>query len=258
MDDIVTDHLSYSRLRSFQICSLKYFFIYVEKVKPAFTPGALAFGTAFHRVVEEALVRKMAGENPAIENLMTVFGKSLDKSQEQAPIRWSEKETRASVMAQAQGMIQSWISWGRPEARIVGVEEGFELELASWLPKLQGRVDFVEVQEDAVVLGDIKTSRTHWGDEQILQGQDQLVLYREGLRGLIEEIGKPVKLVWEIIGKVKTPWIERVVLPEPLPTTERPIRIASIVLEAIEKRVFLPHPGWQCLSCPFRGPCREW
>jgi hypothetical protein len=89
-----------------------------------------------------------------------------------------------------------------------------------------------------------------------LPGRVQFVLYREGVQGLIVETVEHVRLGWGITGGEGSLG-ERIELPEPLPTTERPIRIASLVLEAIEKRVFFPHPGWRCLGCPFRDPCRE-
>ena len=39
----------------------------------------------------------------------------------------------------------------------------------------------VEESEDGehLLLTDLKTSRAAWGEEQVLQGQDQLVLYRK-------------------------------------------------------------------------------
>lgn len=257
MDSNVPDHLSWSRIRAWLTCSLAYFFRHISKEKPEFTPGPLAFGSAIHLALETALVQRMAGEEPTLDHLVGVFEGSLDEAGVQAPIRWSEKETRESVVAQARAMIDVWLRHPRP-GKVIGVEESFAVELAPWLPKLHGRVDLIE-EGEAVTIVDLKTSRSAWGEEQILQGQDQLVLYREGLKRIIEAIGKPVKLAWEIILKQKVPKVVRIEVPEPQPTAERVIKTATMVLEAIEKQIFVPSPGlMQCHGCPFRAACRSW
>lgn len=259
MDAIVPDHLSWSRIRSYLTCSLSYFFRYISKEKPEFTPGPLAFGSAIHLAMETALVQRMAGEVPDLDQMVRVFGGALDESEAEAPIRWSEKETRDTVTTQARGMLAVWLEHPRP-GRIIGVEESFDIEVAPWL-RLTGRVDVIEESEDGnfLLLTDLKSSRSAWGDEQVLQGQDQLLLYRDGLRPLIESIGKPVKLAWEVILKQKTPRVERIELSDPPPTAERSIKTATIVLEAIEKQIFVPSPGMmQCHGCPFRAACVAW
>jgi len=257
MDEDVPQRMSWSRIRSYLTCSLQYFFRHVSKEKPEFTPGALAFGSAMHRAMEEALVRRMAGTDIPVAELVGAFEVILDEAELEAPIRWSEKESRESVTAQAKAMLEVWLA--RPRTgKTLAVEEGFEIELAPWL-RLSGRVDLVEETEDGhLLLTDLKTSRSAWGDEQVLQGQDQLVLYREGLRSLIEAVGKPVRLAWEVLLKQKAPRVEVVELKDP-PTAERAIRTATIVQEAIEKRIFVPSPGvMQCHGCPYRSACRAW
>lgn len=254
--DIGDGHLSWSRIRSYLTCSLQYFFRYVSRENPEWTPGALAFGSALHAAMEAALVGRMAGDVPVLDQLVPIFAAALDASEATAPIKWSEKETRQSATAQAQQMLEVWLAYPRA-GTILAVEEPFEIQLTPWL-RITGRADVVELVEDALVLTDLKSSRAAWGEEQVLQGQDQLVLYREGLRPIIEAVGKPVKLAWEVILKQKTPRVEVVELKDPPPNADRVIRTASIVQEAIEKRIFVPSPGIQCHSCPFRTACQSW
>lgn len=253
-----TNHLSYSRLRAYQNCSLAYFFKYVVKEPPEFTPAALAFGGAFHRAAEEALIQRMAGVQPGLDDLIKVFEASLDESEAGVPIRWGERDDRAAAIEQARRMLTAWLAADPPPGRVIAVEQSFEVEIAPWLPRLQGRVDLVIEDENTISLLDLKTSRTRWGADEIEAGADQLLLYRAGLRDLIEDTGKRVRLGWWIVGKVKQPWVELVYAPEPLPPMDRPIKIASIVLEAIEKGIFVPSPGWACASCPYRTACRVW
>jgi hypothetical protein len=257
MGHTTPDHMSWSRIRTYLTCSLQYFFRYVAGVKPEFTPGALAFGSAMHRAMETALVQRMAGVEPVLDDLVTVVETALAEADAEAPIRWAERSGRAEAVAQARAMLEVWLAYPRP-GKILGVEESFEVELAPWLPKLQGRVDLVTEEPDALVLTDLKTARSAWGEEQVLQGQDQLVLYREGLRDLIEAVGKPVKLAWELVLKQKTPRVERIELSDPPVTADRAVRTATIVLEAIERQIHVPAPGIQCHGCPYRTACRAW
>ncbi|MBI4864899.1 MAG: PD-(D/E)XK nuclease family protein [Candidatus Riflebacteria bacterium] len=111
-----------------------------------------------------------------------------------------KKDDRADAIDQARRMLVVWLTWERPMGRILAVEQSFEVEVAPWLPKLQGRVDVVTEMEDAIELSDVKTSRTHWSEDEIESGRGPLVLYREGLRDLTESIGKPLRLAWEVIG----------------------------------------------------------
>lgn len=258
MQAAINNHLSYSRLRAYQNCSLAFYFRYVSKEQPEFTPAALAFGSAFHRAAEEALVQRMAGAEPTVDALMPIFDASLDESEAGAPIRWGEREDRTGAVEQAKRMLTAWLATEQPFGRIIGVEQPFEIVLAEWLPKLQGRADLVIEDDATITLLDIKTSRTHWGPDEIEAGQDQLLLYREGLRDLIEDTGKTVRLGWWIVGKVKQAWVDLIYVPDPLPAMDRPIKIASIILEAIEKQIFVPSPGWACSTCPHRTACRNW
>ena len=120
-----------------------------------------------------------------------------------------------------------------------------------------GRIDLVEEGDELSVL-DVKTSRGRWGEEEVIQHASQLALYRAGVADLAREIGKPVRVGFEIITKTKNPTVERLYLDDAGETLERQVKAATLVLEAVEKGIFIPSPGWQCSSCPFRAACREW
>ena len=55
-------HWSYSSLNQLlNICSLQYFFEKIEKLQRPFTPVSLAFGSAYHRVMEFIAAHRMDG-----------------------------------------------------------------------------------------------------------------------------------------------------------------------------------------------------
>lgn len=59
-------HWSYSALNQFfNICSLQFAFQRILKLPAAFTPVALGFGSAYHRVMEHVALQRMEGGRPA-------------------------------------------------------------------------------------------------------------------------------------------------------------------------------------------------
>lgn len=257
MTNHALEYLSHSRLDSYRTCSLKFRYNYIDKPAPAFTPAPLAFGIAFHRAVEEALVGLMVGAFPAVGELVQVFTRTLDEQGAATPIRFGEKESRETMIDQATRMLEAWTTWPRPPARVLAVEHEIRVSMAEWLPPLVGRVDLVE-EGDVVTVLDVKTSRARWSEEDVLQHASQLALYRAGVADLVRDIGKPVRVGFEIITKTKNPVVERLYLPDGGETLERQVKTATLVLEAVERGIYIPSPGWQCASCPYRDACRAW
>lgn len=260
MMDHALEYLSHSRLDAYRSCSLKFRFNYIDKIPAGFTPAPLAFGIAFHRAVEEALVGLLAGEFPPVGDLVKVFGVALDEEAAKVPIRFGEKETRESMIEQAQRMLGAWTTWSRPTARILAIEHEFRVPIADWLPPLVGRIDLVEedLETGRINVVDVKSSRNRWSLDDVRQHAGQLALYRAGVEDLVRNIGKPARVGFEIITKGKTPVVERLYLDDGGETVERQVKAATMVVEAIERGIYLPSPSWQCSTCPWARPCRDW
>jgi CRISPR/Cas system-associated exonuclease Cas4 (RecB family) len=173
-------------------------------------------------------------------------------------VQWADEGGKTAALELATRMLTAWTTWKRPGARILAVEHQFELTLAENLPPLVGRVDLVEEHPDHVLLLDVKTARSRWSAQQVEEHAAQLVLYRLAIEPLAKELGKPVKLGWEIITKGKVPQVERIIVDQPEDATGRQVKIAQEVVRAIEAGIFIPMPGWACASCPWAGPCRDW
>lgn len=253
------DYLSHSRLYSYRQCSLKFRFQYVDRLKGAFVPAPLVFGSAFHKAVEEALVASMAGAFLPVEELVRIFSQEIDAQDPAIPIRFGEKENRETMIEQATRMLSAWVSWERPPGRLLAAEHEFRIPIAEWLPPLVGRIDEILELEDHVAVIDVKTSRSRWSDEDVTQHASQLALYRAGAADILREIGKPVRMGFEVITKTKSPTVERIYVDEDtVETLDRQIRAAKLVVEAVERGIHIPSPGWQCSSCPYREACRGW
>lgn len=262
MNVLPLEYLSHSRLACYRSCSLQFRFKYIDRLAPAFTPGALAFGVAFHRAVEAGLVGLMTGELPRPVDLVKVFTACLDEQAAATPIKFGEKEDRDLVIEMAKRMLTAWTVWPRPRARIVAVEHEFRVPLADWLPPLIGRIDLVEMEDGGqgtvVNVIDIKSSRNRWSADDLVQHAGQLALYRAGIAELTRELGLPVRLGFEVVTKAKSPIVERLYLEDGGESLERQVRTATLVLEAVERGIYMPSRGWQCSSCPFQEACKGW
>ncbi|MBI4871318.1 MAG: PD-(D/E)XK nuclease family protein [Candidatus Riflebacteria bacterium] len=253
------EHLSHSRIQSYLGCGLRWRFHYVDRLKPAFTPAALAFGIAFHEAVEEALAGLMVGAVPPLPDLVAVMAQSLNEQDRDTPIQFVDEGGKDGMLEMATRMLTTWTAWKRPEACVIGIEHQFTVNLAPGLPPLVGRIDIIEDHGDeGLWVVDIKTAKSRWSAREIDEHSGQLVLYREALKELAAELGKPVKLAYEVITKTKTPVVERYVIGRAPEAIERQVKVAGLVVRAVEAGVFIPQPGWACATCPWAGPCREW
>ncbi len=253
------EHLSYSRIQAFLSCGLKFKFHYIDHIRPAFTPAALAYGIAFHEAAEEALAGLMVGVMPPVTELVTVMARSLEEQNRDIPIQYADEGGKESMLELATRMLTAWTAWPRPNAKVIAVEQRFEIELMPGLPPLVGRIDLIEDHgDDGLVVIDIKTSKSRWSAREIDDHSAQLVLYREAVRELADELGKPVKLAYEVITKAKSPVVERYVVDREPEGIDRQRAIAILVKRAVDAGIFVPQAGWQCATCPFIGACREW
>ena len=252
------EHLSHSRIQGYISCGLKWKLHYMDHVKPAFTPAALAYGIAFHEAVEEGLAGLMVGTMPPIPDLVAIVEKSLTEQETDVPVQYADEGGKSAMIELAGRMLAAWTTWKRPEARILAVEHQFELSLAPGLPSLVGRIDLVEEHADHILLVDVKTAKSRWSAQQVEEHASQLVLYREAVKTMAAELGKPVKLAFEVITKTKVPTVERYIIDREGEDIDRQVRIAQEVVKAVQAGIFIPQPGWACASCPWAGPCRDW
>ena len=67
------DYLSWSQISTFQACSLKWHFSYVEQAKPEQVSAALLLGSSIHAAIQHHLECQLAGEpQPSADDLMGI------------------------------------------------------------------------------------------------------------------------------------------------------------------------------------------
>src|SRR5436190_19116364 len=76
------DYISFSSIRAYQACPLRYFFRYVAGLPEESVAATLVFGTAIHRAIEHHFREIMAGNAPP----------SIDALIEQYSAGWQERD----------------------------------------------------------------------------------------------------------------------------------------------------------------------
>ena len=252
------DYLSFSAIRTYQGCPLRYAFRYVEGLPETFVAASLLFGAGIHAALEAHYRALLAGDEVlGMDELLGAFWGSWEARQ--APeIRFAKGEDLSIVGRLAERLIKAFMAsnLASPKGTIIGVEEELRGPLVEGLPDLLGRVDLIVEEPDALVITDFKTARTSWNEDQVEGAADQLLLYHELVRPLADD--KPVRLEFMVLTKTKSPSVARHLVAYNPRQVERTKRIVENVWHAMECEHFYPIPSCQCASCPFRSPCGKW
>ena len=253
------DYLSYSAVRTFQGCPLKYRFRYLDGLPEDCVSSSLVFGSAIHAAVEFYFSQQLAGfVEPTQDELMSVYSESWKDRLEQE-VRFNKKESTESLHDLASRIIAAFLASDltNQDGQIIGVEEELRGKLAEGVPDLLGRVDLMLETEDAVVVQDFKTSRSAWNDYQAEDQSEQLLLYGELARRLIPD--KRVRLQFAVITKTKDPKVQLLEATFDKSKLDRTKRVFQNVWSAIQAGHFYPAPSpMQCTGCGYRKQCTAW
>jgi putative RecB family exonuclease len=253
------DYLSYSAVRTFQGCPLKYRFRYIDGLSEDCVSSSLVFGSAIHSALEFFFSQQLAGEEePGLDELLDVYQQSWRDRSGQA-VRFAKMETADSLYQLADRMLTAFLGSDltQQEGRIIGIEEELRGELSPNLPDLLGRIDLLLETVDAVVVQDFKTSRSAWTAHQAEDQSEQLLLYADLVRRLVP--GKKLRLQFAVITKAKAPKVQLLEANFDESKLDRTKRIFENVWSAIQSGHFYPAPSpMRCPGCGYRSQCVAW
>ena len=253
------DYLSYSAVRTFQACPLRYRFRYIDGWPEDCVSSSLVFGSAIHAAVEFFFSQQLAGEEaPSLDELLDVYQQSWRDRSEQE-VRFAKTETADSLHQLADRMLTAFLASDltNQEGRILGVEEELRGELSPDLPDLLGRVDLLLETDDSVIVQDFKTSRSAWNEYQAEDQSEQLLLYADLVRRLVP--GKQLRLQFAVITKAKNPKVQLLEANFDESKLERTKRVFENVWSTIQSGHFYPAPSpMQCPGCGYRNQCAAW
>jgi len=263
-------YVSHNQIFTYLNCSLKYKFHYVEKRKPERISITLPFGKAIH-AAEELFYRAMKnGRNKEplqalLEKFEEVLCKSLEKNAG-TPIVWKKTTPdKAGSLAMGKAMLTAFyetidlsgyavVDVELPLSARLYTEDGLPTEFM-----LVGIIDLLLMDEhsEAVVV-DNKTAAqpmSHSSADENLQMSAYAYLLAANKYVFPTS---PVKCRFDVLRKLKTPKLEIVQTVRTAHDRKRFARIATAVLDGIDKNVYLPQPNWMCSDCSYSDACEAW
>lgn len=255
-------HWSFSAVNQFlNICSLQFAFERVYKLRKAFTPLNLSFGSAFHRTLEWMSSLRKSGTLPMESDVRDRFRDFWARQvAEDRDIRWEKNMTAESCADQGSDLVAAYLAAVDPNEEIVSVNEPFAVPLidrqGNALDKpLVGEIDCVVRKGDVITLVDWKTSARRWSKDQAdksLQPTAYLYAYRQ-LHGMEPAIR------FDVIVKNKTPVVESHPTTRTLDQFHRMVELVKRVESMIAAEHFLHNEGGMyCAGCPHRTACQVW
>jgi RecB family exonuclease len=252
------DYLSYSAIRQYQTCALRYYFRYIAGIPETSISAAFVFGGAIHRAIERHFQNLLEGN--AAPSQDQLFAEYKAGWQEQTlPIRFSKDERADSFDNLAKRMLKAFseCDLARPAGKILAVEETLRGALIPGLPDVLGRIDLILETSNELVILDWKTARARYTQDQVDDSAAQLLLYGELAQGFSP--GKKLTLQFGVLTKTKEVGIDTHRFAFDQSRLDRTKRIVERVWQAIQAEHFFPVPSqMNCPSCPYRDPCRKW
>ena len=253
------DYVSFSAIRTYQQCPLRYYFKYIAGLPEETVSSSLVFGGAVHRAIEHHFRELLIGNSrPGLDALLAVYQQEW-ADRDSGRVQFGKTDTKDSLDVLAQRMLLAFLAseLAVPQGRILAVEEELRGNVIPGVPDILARIDLIIETRQELLISDWKTSRSRWSAEQVEEASPQLLLYSDLARELAP--GKALRIEFAVLTKTKEVTAERFGLAVDASQVARTKRMIERVWRAIEARHFYPAPSaMNCAACPFRQPCRHW
>lgn len=262
-------HVSHSQIFTYLNCSLKYLFSYVEARPAERLSVALPFGGAIHKAIERYYRSLMnGGKAEPIEALEEVFTSSFSLAVDEAEVPLIYKKDapdKDSAIEMGKGLLRAFYDTvGLDGMRIVDAE----LPLSATLYdengmdqgiRLVGVIDLLLMNEAGeLIVIDHKTAAQK-KSQAAVDDDTQMTAYAYLLASNKYVFPTaPVQCRFDVLRKLKTPKMEFYHTTRTAADRKRFAKVASCVLAAIEKRVFIPQKSWMCADCQYAKACAAW
>ncbi|MCD4811250.1 PD-(D/E)XK nuclease family protein [bacterium] len=262
-------HISHSQIFVYLHCSLKYQFMYVEAIPPARLSIALSFGSAIH-VCEEKYYRSLMDKNylEPLNILEELFADylSLELDHSDIPVIYKkEAPNKDSAIELGKKLLKVFYeSVDLTGIQIIGVElplsaklytpEGEATEL-----NLIGMIDLLlRDQNGELIVIDHKTAAK--AKSQSAVDEDMQFTAYSYLLAANKYVfpTADINCRMDVLRKLKKPKIEYYYTVRTASDRKRFSKIASMVLTAIESRIFMPQKSWMCSDCGYTDVCSKW
>ena len=249
-------YLSWSQTQQYQMCPRAFEFKYVLKAAPAFVPSSLVFGSAMHEAFAKVHEAQMEGAPAPISSDLAQGVASVLQG-EALPIRYSKLESAETLNALASRMIDAFVvsPAAQPDGRPICIEDRTAGIIDPAIPPIEGKVDFVRITKDGLILRDYKTTKSKWNADKVEEAAPQLRLYAALLDRELESWRKVVQIEFVTITKAKTPIVQLHQVHSRAESVQGCIDQIGQVWRGIQSGVFPTRPGWPCKTCPYAAQC---
>lgn len=251
-------HVSFSSLSTWLQCPQKWRYRYQLGVRPAYRPGALAFGAAIHSSL--AVHFNALKKDAPLPDLASVFAEHWRRQLDgDTPVLLDDKQTPESMLQTGQAMLATYAKKVKLAGRIVAAEEPFSIEIydpdtGEVSPvRLVGALDLiVQKPGGSFVICELKTASRRWSRSR-LANDAQITAYSFAAPCI--GLGDASVEVHLLLKSKQKPDCEIYQTTRDGRDHQDFLRTASGVIKAIDAEVFFPRRDWWCRSCEYAGPC---
>jgi len=261
--------ISYSQIFTYQACSLKYKFQYVENRSYERTSVNLPFGGAMHIVIERyyrTLKEKNTIEPLKVLNELFEDCISLELDHTKIPVIYKkEAPDRKSVIQLGKAMLKAFYEGvDLTNYEVVDVEVPLSARLYTDESEatdfqLIGIIDLLLMDENReLIVVDNKTAVKPKNQRDV---DDDLQFSAYSYLLASNRFTFPtatIKCRMDVLRKLKTPKLEHYHTTRTADQRKRFAKIANAVLAGIDNRIFIPNKSWLCSDCQFIGACNAW
>jgi len=257
-----TPHLSASSVGDYLDCGLLYKFGRIDKIRPAFIPDALEFGSAIHLVMAEIHQQKMIGIDLSIKEIQESFEKHWTKiARDNSLIQYAEGKNFDTYLLEGKELLSVYYhKRPRDGFQVIAVEEPFSIRIEGCSVPVIGAMDLVEEDSSGtIIITDFKTAGRAYSNDEV-DRNFQLTLYQIAVKqnGFAD---REILLKFDCLIKTKTPKFDSYFTTRSDRDEKRAIRKMIEVWKGISKGVFIPNDSpsnWKCKGCAFKKNCDEW
>lgn len=245
---------SYSRFSSWLRCPRLHKYRYIDQAAEERVSATMLLGTAFHEAAELLFRGLKQGEAPLTDEVFAAFDRALVDSiefQQQAgcPVDFG-KSTREELHNKGHEMLGTFLAEVPRDIHVLDVERAFEVELEPGR-LIEGVLDLVLEQSGSVLVVDLKTSATAFGEDK-LRFDLQPTVYLHGARGLY---GMPADFEYWVVTRTKSPRLIRYPVVRDQSDHAELIEAVREVEAATALGVFPRRRDWQCQGCEYADRC---
>ena len=245
---------SHSRLSTFEQCTLKFKFQYIDKIKPELKESIEAFlGKKVHETLEYIYIEVSNGRILKLDEVLQHFIANWNTNfTNEIRIIKQEYSSEYYFNNGIKFLVDYFVKHSPFIDNTIAIEKRivFNLDLEGKY-KLQGYIDRIvhNKETNTYEIHDYKTSGFLKSQEE-LDKDRQLALYAIGIKDYFKEV-KNIDLIWHFLAFNKKIISKR--------TTEQLEQLKQEIIQLINKiestTKFAPNPGKLCKWCDFRNYC---